>query len=458
MKSELRKELIKRRNELDSNYVKEKSEDVRKRLSETLSFENAELVGLYFSKDNEVLTENIISDLLKEGKRVFLSKIKLGKKEIEFREIKKLDDLEEGSFGIKEPKKSCPVVDPDKLDLIIIPCVGVDEQGNRIGRGAAYYDRFLAKQKYLKSICLAYDFQMCEGLKPEEHDRKVDLIITDKRIIRTAPYPRLLNGKKTADRILAGLKQSMKKQKIKAKLAVILVGNDPASEIYVKKKGERCSETDIGFELIRFKDDVSEKEVIAKIHELNKDKEVNGILIQLPLPEHINTDNVINAVKTEKDVDGLGKANDILECCTPKGIIRLLEKYKISLKGKKIVLIGHGRLVGKPLSLMLKKRGLKFRVCTDKTKDLKKETLEADILISATGVPHLITGEHVKQGVVIVDVGIAKKDERIVGDVDFQSVKSKALYITPVPNGVGPMTIAMLIENVIDAANRQKEK
>lgn|GEM_PF-25476 len=454
MKHKLREELIRKRKGLESDYVRDKSEEVYEKLFEAVSFENDHNIGLYFSKDNEVSTEKIISSLLRAGKRVFLPAIRIKEKELEFREIKGIDDLENASFGIKEPKQSCPVVNPNELDLIIIPCVGVDTQGNRIGRGAAYYDRFLACHKYLKSICLAYDFQIQEELKPDEHDRKVELIITDKRVIRTYTSPKLLNGKKTSEKILKDLKRKIKKDKIKAKLAVILVGNDPASEIYVKKKEKTCEKIGIGIELIRFKDNVSEKEIIARVSELNKENDVSGIVIQLPLPKHVDTDNVINAVKIEKDVDGLRKDNDILECCTPKGILRLLKEYNIDLKDKKIVVIGHGRLVGKPLSLMLKKRGLKFKVCTIKTKDLKKETLEADILISATGVPHLITGEHVKQGVVIVDVGIAKKNERIVGDVDFQSVKSKASYITPVPNGVGPMTIAMLIENIIDAKTK----
>lgn len=454
MKQNLREELIRKRERLSTAYVKEKSRDIRKNLFETLSFENADNIALYFSKNNEVLTQKIILDLLKEGKRVFLPKIKVKENELEFREIKSLGDLEEGSFGIAEPKKACPVVDPDELDLIILPCIGVDEQGNRIGRGAAYYDRFLAKHSYIKSICLAYNFQLTKSLKPEEHDRKVNLTITDKKVLRTTPYPKLLKGKKTAEKILDGLKKRVKKEKIKAKLAVVIIGNDPASEVYVKNKEHKCKEVGINFELIRFKKDVSEKKLIEKINELNKNKEVTGILVQLPLPRGINTNKVLNKVERKKDVDGLVDGNEFFSCCTPKGILRLLDEYNIDLKNKKIVLVGKGRLVGKPLSEMLADRKLKVRVCDKETKNLRENTQEADILISATGVPYLIKGDYVKKGVVIVDVGIAKIKNKIVGDVDFESVKDKASYITPVPKGVGPMTIAMLIENIIEAATK----
>jgi len=310
MKPILRKELSKKRNALKPESVRLLSKLVEDNLFEAFFFKNAEKIGLYFSKENEVLTERIILDLLEDGKRVFLPRIK--KKELEFKEIKKLDALEKGSFGIMEPKENCLTINPDELDLVIVPCVAVDEQGNRIGRGAGFYDRFLTKNKGIKTICLAYDFQVLPKIRTEVYDKRVDFIITEKRIIKTKNEDReykLLDGRKIADELLSELKKKIKEEGIKAKLAVILVGNHPSSEVYVKNKEKKCREVGIDFQLIRFKKNISEEQLKTKIKELNENKEVHGILIQLPLPEHIDTDRIINTILPKKDVDGLTKIN-----------------------------------------------------------------------------------------------------------------------------------------------------
>ena len=253
---------------------------------------------------------------------------------------------------------------------------------------------------------------------------------------------------------------------IKLKLAAIIVGNDPASELYVGIKEKKCKEVGISFDLIRFKENVPEGKIIQKIKELNNNENLTGILIQLPLPQSFNTNKILNTILLEKDVDCLTKVNreivekgdETLACCTPKGIIRLLDKNKISLKDKKVVLIGYGYLVGKPLASMLRNRNIEFKVCDSKTEKLEDETRKADILITATGVPHLIKAIHVKEGVVVVDSGNAKLNDKVVGDVDFDEVKNKCSYITPVPGGVGPMTIAILMEDILSAHYLQKKK
>jgi methylenetetrahydrofolate dehydrogenase (NADP+)/methenyltetrahydrofolate cyclohydrolase len=470
MKKIIRKKLAEKRKALPLAKVKADSEKIKNKLLATPQIKNSQKIGLYFSKDKEVLTEEIIIDLLKKGKKVFLPRVKYENngqedKNLEFCEIKKLGDLEKGSYGIMEPKSGCLKIKPDKLDLLIIPCVGLDGKGNRLGRGAGMYDKLLTKHPGIKTACLAYDFQVLPEIPIEEHDQKAEIIITEKKIIKTC-YTRynnkewkLLDGKLLSQQILEDIKNEIQKNKIKLKLSVILIGDEPASSVYVRVKEKACNEVGVNFELVRMPGNASEAKVISKIKELNNDKGVTGILVQLPLPEKMDADKIINTVMPSKDVDGLTAVNmeklaqgdETLGCCTPKGIMELLEKNSINLKGKNIVLVGYGRLVGKPLGLMLKNRNLRFSVCDDQTKNLWEKTRKADILITATGVPNLITDKHVKEGAVVVDAGTAKLGDKIVGDVDFENVKKKASWITPVPGGVGPMTVAMLIRNVVNA-------
>lgn len=290
----------------------------------------------------------------------------------------------------------------------------------------------------------------------------------------------IIDGKKTALEIEEEVKEEVKilKEKFNKEinLATILVGKNPASEIYVNLKNKACERVGIKSEIIKFSEDIKQEELIEKIYELNNNPEINGILVQFPLPKHINQENIMKAISPKKDVDcfnpenigNLMIANERISPCTPKGIIYLLEKYikkirdekKIDIKfqGANVTIINHSNVVGKPLSLMLLNRNSTVTVCHIFTKNLKENTLKADILITATGVPNLIREDMVKENAIIIDAGISRVDGKIKGDVDFENVKNKALLITPVPGGVGPMTVAMLLKNTIECFKLQNFK
>jgi methylenetetrahydrofolate dehydrogenase (NADP+)/methenyltetrahydrofolate cyclohydrolase len=272
----------------------------------------------------------------------------------------------------------------------------------------------------------------------------------------------ILDGLKTSKKIETLLLQEIRRLKNKLKLVIILVGNDPASKKYVEKKYQKCIETGIECEIIKYKKAISEKQLIAKINQLNRAEDVSGILVQLPLPNHINRRKVLDAINLNKDVDGLNSVNlikilfneeDILPA-TPKGILRLLEEYKIKLLGKNICIIGFSDIVGKPLVMMCLNRGATVSVAHDRTRDLKLHTLKADIVMTATGVAGLITKDMIKEKTIVVDIGINRRNGKIVGDVDFDSVKGKCSYITPVPGGVGLMTVISLIDNLVQLGQK----
>ena len=266
----------------------------------------------------------------------------------------------------------------------------------------------------------------------------------------------ILDGKSLSDEIKVELKKEIKSYMIKPCLAVIQIGEDSASNVYIKAKEKACNEVGIYFKHIKYNEDAKEKEIINKIVELNNDEYVNGILLQLPIPPKYSAERLINYIARNKDVDGLtdvnvGKLINNKKClisCTPQGIIELLKHYEIELEGKNVVVVGRSNLVGKPLISLFLNNNTTVTVCHSKTNDLKFYTQHADILVVAVGSKHLITADMVKAGAVIVDVGINRDDEKIYGDVDFENVKDKASYITPVPGGVGPMTVAMLLKNV----------
>lgn len=242
----------------------------------------------------------------------------------------------------------------------------------------------------------------------------------------------------------------------KAGLAVVIVGNNPASQVYVRNKMKACENVGFYSENIELDENISEEELLQEIDKLNKNDRINGILVQLPLPSHINELKIIDSISPEKDVDGFHVANigkmvigdeTGFISCTPYGIMQLLEEYKIEIAGKDAVIIGRSNIVGKPMALMLIQKGATVQVCNSRTKDLRKKLNEADIIIVAAGVPKLLKKEDVKEGAVVIDVGINRVDGKICGDVDYEEVVEKASYITPVPGGVGPMTIASLIKN-----------
>lgn len=277
---------------------------------------------------------------------------------------------------------------------------------------------------------------------------------------------KLIDGKKQANDIKEKLKKeisTLKEQGVIPGLAIILVGHDPASEIYVKNKIKTCDELGICTLLYRFTEESSEKEIIAQIKDLNEDDGIDGILIQSPLPAIFNEDKIISYVDPKKDVDGFGinnlgallSNNELIIAATPLGILKMLENESVSLEGKNVVVVGASRIVGRPMATLLLNRGATVTICHNKTKNLKEITSNADILIVAIGQAKFITSDFVKEGAVIIDVGINRIDNHLYGDVDFDSVSKKASLITPVPGGVGPMTIVMLLSNVVDVAKRR---
>lgn len=277
----------------------------------------------------------------------------------------------------------------------------------------------------------------------------------------------IIDGKALRNRILEGLKAEVKNLDKKPFLAVIIVGNDPASKIYVSNKKKTALELGFQSVVIEMPENTPEKVLLEKIEELNKNKEVNAILVQLPLPAHISTERVIETVSPQKDVDcfhpfNTGKiaqnARPFVYPCTPKGIIRLLEEYKIPVAGQNAVVIGRSNIVGRPVAAMLTNLDATVTICHSKTQNLSEITKNADILISAAGSRGLVTADMVKDGAAVFDVGMNRDENgKLAGDVDFEAVKEKASFITPVPGGVGPMTICTLMTNTFELFRRQNK-
>ncbi len=274
----------------------------------------------------------------------------------------------------------------------------------------------------------------------------------------------IIDGKKVAEKIKSKIKQEIADKNIQACLAVILVGEDPASKIYVNHKNKACLELGIKSNSFKLPRNAKEDELLTLINKLNKDEKINGILVQLPLPGHINKNKIIEAISPDKDIDGFHPVNvaklyageDCFVPCTPSGIMELLEKYKIKIQGQHAVVVGDSDIVGKPTSELLRLAGATVDTCNKQTKNLKSFTRQADILVSATGVKNLITKKMIKPASVVIDVGISRdENNKIFGDVDFKGVKELASHITPVPGGVGPMTIAMLMKNCLKAYKLQ---
>ncbi|MBT6663637.1 MAG: bifunctional methylenetetrahydrofolate dehydrogenase/methenyltetrahydrofolate cyclohydrolase FolD [Nitrospina sp.] len=273
----------------------------------------------------------------------------------------------------------------------------------------------------------------------------------------------IIDGKKVSSHIKDNIAAEVKILKNKTGktpgLAVVLVGDDPASAVYVKNKNKTCK--NIGFQSFEhiLPENTSEDKLLNLINELNNDDQVNGILVQLPLPSHISSKTILVSINPQKDVDGfhlenvgrLVTGNALFKPCTPAGIIKLLDEYKIEIEGKNAVIIGRSNIVGKPVSFLLLERNATVTICHSRTKDLPSITRSADILIAAIGKPNFVSLDMVKNNAVVIDVGINRLDGKLVGDVDFTSVSKQASLITPVPGGVGPMTIAMLMENTLQA-------
>ena len=276
----------------------------------------------------------------------------------------------------------------------------------------------------------------------------------------------ILDGKKAKLQILNELKEKLSEIKEILGLTVIQIGNDEASNVYIRNKNKMAKELGYNFNHIHFDEDVTEEIVIDTIKELNNDDKVDGILVQMPIPKNLDSRKIQNAISELKDVDGLTDVNmgklshniDSLVPCTPMGIIDLLKIYDISIEGKCVVIIGRSDLVGKPLSYLMTNNNATVILCHSKTKNIKEFTKQADILVVAVGKPKLVTKDMVKEGSTIIDVGINRTDDGLVGDVDFDGVKDIVEYITPVPGGVGQMTIAELAKNTYKAHVLRKNK
>lgn len=279
----------------------------------------------------------------------------------------------------------------------------------------------------------------------------------------------LIDGKKVSAYIKDTVKEKVTQLRASGEeitLAVIIVGNDPASRVYVNNKKKACEY--VGFRSLEFAlgEETSEQELLSLIDKLNADPSVNGILCQLPVPEHIDEEKVIDRISPDKDVDGFSKINvgklwvgDYdLAACTPMGVMELLKYYDIDVCGKNCVIIGRSNIVGKPMAALLLEKNGTVTVCHSRTKNLKEITSQADIIVAAVGRAGFVTADMVKQGAVVIDVGINRNSEgKLCGDVDFDAVKEKTSYITPVPGGCGPMTIALLMKNTLIAAEKQKK-
>ncbi len=277
----------------------------------------------------------------------------------------------------------------------------------------------------------------------------------------------LINGKELAKEIRLELKEKVEKENLSPMLAVILCGDDAASKVYVRNKSKACDEVGIKFKEYLLPSETKQEELLSLIDKLNNDSEVDGILLQSPIPKGLNIEEAFARISPEKDVDGFNPYNvgklvigeDGFIPCTPYGIMKMFEKYNIDLHGKKAVVIGRSNIVGKPTAQCLLSKNATVTICHSKTKDLKEELKEADVIVAAVGVRALVKADMVKDGVVVIDVGMNRNDEgKLCGDVDFEEVSKKASYITPVPGGVGPMTIAMLMNNVVKAHIQRNHK
>jgi methylenetetrahydrofolate dehydrogenase (NADP+)/methenyltetrahydrofolate cyclohydrolase len=280
----------------------------------------------------------------------------------------------------------------------------------------------------------------------------------------------ILDGKKIAEQLTEIVKKDVAKfeaaRSIKPGLTVIIVGENPASKVYVNRKHKACEELGIASEVVRLPETTSEGQLLQEIDRLNGDNRVHGILVQLPLPKHINSELVLERISPLKDVDGFHPVNvgnltigkEGLVPCTPYGVIKMLEISGISVEGKRAVVLGRSNIVGKPMTMLLMSRNATVTVCHSRTKDLAAVCREGDILVAAIGKPEFVTKDMVKPGAIVIDVGINRVGDKLVGDVKFDEVKEVAGYITPVPGGVGPLTIGMLLHITLKAAELQLDK
>ena len=275
----------------------------------------------------------------------------------------------------------------------------------------------------------------------------------------------ILDGKVMSEKLRAEIAErvtALKEKGITPGLAVILVGNDPASEIYVRNKGKGCKEVGMYSRTIRLPEETTQEELNSEIEKLNADSAIHGVLVQLPLPKHLDEQEALTKILPEKDVDGFHLINaghmltgtEGVIACTPRGALYMIKSTGIDLDGKEAVVIGRSNIVGKPMAMLLLRENCTVTLCHSRTKNLAEHTRRADILVAAVGKAGFVTADMIKDGAIVIDVGINRVDGKVCGDVDFENVKKKAGWITPVPGGVGRMTITMLLDNTVDAAER----
>jgi len=280
---------------------------------------------------------------------------------------------------------------------------------------------------------------------------------------------RIIDGKALSDSVkteVAARVAELKQQGVVPGLAVVLVGEDPASQVYVRNKAAACEKAGLHSRVIRLDAGITEEALLQQVRELNEDDAIHGILVQLPLPRHMDSAKVIEAIDARKDVDGFHVSNagllmtgqPLFRPCTPYGIMKMLESENVDLWGAEAVIVGASNIVGKPMAMLMLAKGATVTLCNSKTRDLGAQTRRADVLVVATGKPGIVTGDMVKPGAVVIDVGINRNEQgKLVGDVDFATAREVAGAITPVPGGVGPMTIAMLLVNTLEAAERSAQ-
>jgi methylenetetrahydrofolate dehydrogenase (NADP+)/methenyltetrahydrofolate cyclohydrolase len=277
----------------------------------------------------------------------------------------------------------------------------------------------------------------------------------------------IIDGKQIAKKLRSSIAEQVTKLDRKPGLAVVLVGDDPASAVYVRNKDNACKEVGFYSEKINKSANITQAELLSEVERLNKDDKIDGILVQLPLPIHLDANQVIEAINPNKDVDGFHSENigklmqnkAYLRPCTPKGVMTMLATTGVDLVGKDCVVVGASNIVGRPMAMELLNARATVTICNSKTQDLSGKLKQADVIVAAVGIPKMIQGDWIKAGVIIIDVGINRLDDgTLVGDVDFDAVQDKAAWITPVPGGVGPMTIATLLENTLTAYTAREEK
>jgi methylenetetrahydrofolate dehydrogenase (NADP+) / methenyltetrahydrofolate cyclohydrolase len=457
-KNELRDIYARKRASIPLSLVKAKSEEVISRLYDAPFYTRAKRIIFYAAIGNEVKTNEALKMALCHNKEVYLPKVCGDTLQIG-RITNFASNTTVGAYGILEPIdiQEDAIALFEENDCIFVPGIMFTPQGNRIGYGKGYYDSLLTRVKGI-TIGLTFESQLHPFFETTPNDVVIQYLVTENRIIK--PTGKILDGKKIASDILKELAITISKSLVQPRLAIILVGQNKESIMYTNIKKKRAEKIGMKATIYRFPAEITNQQLCRQIQIVSN--ECDGMIVQLPLPSHLPKQQILDCVPPSKDSDGLTTVNlgatfsgeKSIIPATPKAVMQLLDAYSISVGGKKVTIINSSTLVGKPLAMMLVTKGATVTLCHRQTRNLSEHTNSADILITAVGKPGLITTDMVKQNAVIIDVGITKRDDKILGDVDFENVKQKVAYITPVPGGIGPMTVASLLENVLNGVSK----